>query len=128
LYLIFRQVMAWLGLLARGAHSKNAEILVLRQPVGDVFEVAAHVCCRQPGDSLVEQVVRETGFGVHGLAHHLPDLAVERCDDRAGPPRPAPAGVPTWDCRRPVGAEPRRIRRLRSTFGLPPKRNTPTPA
>ena len=26
LYLIFRQVMAWLGLLARSAHSKNAEI------------------------------------------------------------------------------------------------------
>jgi hypothetical protein len=31
--LIFRQVMAWLGLLARGAHSKNAEILVLRHEV-----------------------------------------------------------------------------------------------
>jgi len=30
LYLIFRQVMAWLGLLARSAPSKNAEILVLR--------------------------------------------------------------------------------------------------
>ena len=30
LYLIFRQVMAWLGLLARSAQSKNAEILVLR--------------------------------------------------------------------------------------------------
>jgi hypothetical protein len=29
LYLIFRQVMAWLGLLARSAQSKNAEILVL---------------------------------------------------------------------------------------------------
>jgi hypothetical protein len=27
LYLIFRQVMAWLGLLARSAQSKNAEIL-----------------------------------------------------------------------------------------------------
>jgi transposase len=33
LYLIFRQVMAWLGLLARGAQSKNAEILVLRHEV-----------------------------------------------------------------------------------------------
>jgi hypothetical protein len=31
--LIFRQVMAWLGLLARSAHSKNAEILVLRHEV-----------------------------------------------------------------------------------------------
>jgi putative transposase len=30
LYLIFRQVMVWLGLLARSAQSKNAEILVLR--------------------------------------------------------------------------------------------------
>jgi putative transposase len=29
LYLIFRQVLAWLGLLARSAQSKNAEILVL---------------------------------------------------------------------------------------------------
>jgi putative transposase len=33
LYLIFRQVMAWLGLLARSTHSKNAEILVLRHEV-----------------------------------------------------------------------------------------------
>ena len=33
LYLIFRQVMAWLGLLARSAESKNAEILVLRHEI-----------------------------------------------------------------------------------------------
>jgi putative transposase len=33
LYLIFRQIMAWLGLLARSAQSKNAEILVLRHEV-----------------------------------------------------------------------------------------------
>jgi putative transposase len=33
LYLIFRHVLAWLGLLARSAHSKNAEILVLRHEV-----------------------------------------------------------------------------------------------
>jgi hypothetical protein len=33
LYLIFRQLMTWLGLLARSAPSKNAEILVLRHEV-----------------------------------------------------------------------------------------------
>jgi putative transposase len=33
LYLIFRQVMSWLGLLARSTQSKNAEILVLRHEV-----------------------------------------------------------------------------------------------
>jgi putative transposase len=33
LYLIFRQVMAWLGLLARSSRSKNAEILVLRHEI-----------------------------------------------------------------------------------------------
>jgi putative transposase len=33
LYLVFRQLMAWLGLLARGSRSKNAEILVLRHEV-----------------------------------------------------------------------------------------------
>jgi len=33
LYLSFRQVMAWLGLLSRSAQSKNAEILVLRHEV-----------------------------------------------------------------------------------------------
>jgi putative transposase len=33
LYLIFRQVMAWLGLLTRSAQAKNAEILVLRHEV-----------------------------------------------------------------------------------------------
>ena len=33
LYLIFRQFVAWLGLLARSSRSKNAEILVLRHKV-----------------------------------------------------------------------------------------------
>ena len=33
LYLIFRQVMAWFGLLARSSRSNNAEILVLRHEV-----------------------------------------------------------------------------------------------
>jgi len=33
LYLIFRQLMVWLGLLARNSRSKNAEILVLRHEV-----------------------------------------------------------------------------------------------
>jgi putative transposase len=33
LYLIFRQFMAWLGLLARNSRSKNAEILVLGHEV-----------------------------------------------------------------------------------------------
>jgi putative transposase len=33
LYLIFRQLIAWLGLLARSAQSTNAEILVLRHKV-----------------------------------------------------------------------------------------------
>ena len=33
LYLIFHQVMAWLGLLAHNAQSKNAEIPVLRYEV-----------------------------------------------------------------------------------------------
>jgi hypothetical protein len=31
--MIFRQVLAWLGLLVRGAESKNVEILVLRHEV-----------------------------------------------------------------------------------------------
>jgi len=33
LYLVFRQVIAWFGLLARSSRSKNAEILVLRHEV-----------------------------------------------------------------------------------------------
>ena len=33
LYLIFWQVMAWFGLLARSSRSKNAEIVVLRHEV-----------------------------------------------------------------------------------------------
>jgi putative transposase len=33
MYLIFRQLVAWLGLLARSSRSKNAEILVLRHEV-----------------------------------------------------------------------------------------------
>src|ERR671917_2741111 len=33
LYLVFRQLVAWFGLLARSSRSKNAEILVLRHEV-----------------------------------------------------------------------------------------------
>jgi hypothetical protein len=33
LYLIFRQILAWLGLLAHSAQSKNAEILMLGHEV-----------------------------------------------------------------------------------------------
>jgi putative transposase len=33
LYLIFRQLVAWLGLLARSSRSKDVEILVLRHEV-----------------------------------------------------------------------------------------------
>jgi putative transposase len=33
LYLIFRQILTWLRLLARSAQSRNAEILVLRPEV-----------------------------------------------------------------------------------------------
>jgi putative transposase len=33
LYLVFRQLLAWLGLLARSSRSKNVEILVLRHEV-----------------------------------------------------------------------------------------------
>src|SRR5918997_3895696 len=33
LYLVLRQLVAWLGLLARSSRSKNAEILVLRHEV-----------------------------------------------------------------------------------------------
>ena len=39
LYLVFRQVMAWFGLLARSARSKNVEIVVLGHEVA--------VLCRQ---------------------------------------------------------------------------------
>ncbi|MDQ3900001.1 MAG: hypothetical protein M3319_05960 [Actinomycetota bacterium] len=42
LYLIFRQVLAWLGLLARSAHSKNAEILVLRHEVAVLRRQVRH--------------------------------------------------------------------------------------
>ncbi|MGH3429123.1 MAG: hypothetical protein ACRDQZ_16410, partial [Mycobacteriales bacterium] len=33
LYLMFRQLVAWLGLLSRSSKSKDAEILVLRHEV-----------------------------------------------------------------------------------------------
>jgi hypothetical protein len=40
LYLIFCQVIAWLGMLARSTHSKNAEILVLRHVWGSESRLA----------------------------------------------------------------------------------------
>jgi putative transposase len=42
LYLIFRQILAWLGLLARSAQSKNAEILVLRHEVAVLRRHSVH--------------------------------------------------------------------------------------
>jgi putative transposase len=48
LYLIFRQVMAWLGLLARSAQSKNAEILVLRHEVAVLRRQVCRSDCRGP--------------------------------------------------------------------------------
>jgi hypothetical protein len=50
-YLIFRQLMAWLGLLARSSTSKNAEILVLRH------EVAVYVA-RSSGRDCPGQIER----------------------------------------------------------------------
>jgi hypothetical protein len=44
LYLIFRQVMAWLGLLARSP-TKNAEILVLRHEVAVLRCQVRRGCC-----------------------------------------------------------------------------------
>lgn len=40
-----RQVMAWLGLLARSAQSKNAEILVLRHEVAVLRLYRAKTLC-----------------------------------------------------------------------------------
>jgi hypothetical protein len=46
LYLIFRQLVAWLGLLAHSSRSKNAEILVLRHEVAVLRrQVSRRHCC-----------------------------------------------------------------------------------
>jgi hypothetical protein len=42
LYLIFRQLIAWLGLLARNSRAKNAEILVLRHEVAVLRRQVQH--------------------------------------------------------------------------------------
>ena len=52
LYLIFWQVMAWFGLLARSSRSKNAEILVLRHEVA-----VLHRQVRRPRVSSTDRAV-----------------------------------------------------------------------
>ena len=52
LYLIFRQLVAWLGLLARSSRSKNVEILVLRHEVA-----VLHRQVRRPRRSWADRAV-----------------------------------------------------------------------
>jgi putative transposase len=51
-YLIFRQLMGWLGLLVRSSGSKNAEILVLRHEVAVLRRQV-----RRPSLSLADRAV-----------------------------------------------------------------------
>jgi hypothetical protein len=61
LYLIFRQLIAWLGLLARSSRSKNAEILVLRhdEPPRPVIMPDGHRPATPPVPAVDDQ------FGTH---------------------------------------------------------------
>src|SRR5919112_6026498 len=69
LYLVFRQVMAWLGLLARSAHSKNVEILVLRHEVA----VLRRQVCR-PRLSWADRAVFAALTGLLSPACRLPRI------------------------------------------------------
>jgi hypothetical protein len=86
LYLIFRQLVAWLGLLVRSSRSKNVEILVLRHEVA----VLRRQVCR-PRLSWADRAVFTalTGLGQQpGPGNPICPHRHDRTDGRADPPTP----------------------------------------
>jgi hypothetical protein len=57
-YLIFRQLVAWLGLLARSSRSKNAEILVLRHEVAVLRRQVSRPCLSWADRTVVAALAR----------------------------------------------------------------------
>ncbi|MDQ3765259.1 MAG: hypothetical protein M3460_28365 [Actinomycetota bacterium] len=82
LYLIFRQLMAWLGLLARSSQSKNAEILVLRHEVT--------VLRRQVSRPRLSWADRAVFAALTGYCPKLADCI------GSSPPPPSCGGTRTW--------------------------------
>ena len=61
LYLVFRQVMAWFGLLTRSSRSKNTEILVLRHEVAVLRSQGSRDCCIKANGVVAMPDSREAG-------------------------------------------------------------------
>jgi hypothetical protein len=105
LYLTFRQVMAWLGLLARNAQSKNAEILVLRHEVTVLhgFELANKLHIKQ--HNLLTQLaewgrlgfIRRTGASTYALDGPPPNWPPDRLADQLVTRFPEIAPTPNGD-------------------------------
>jgi hypothetical protein len=70
LYLIFRQLMAWLELLARSSRSNNVEILVLRHEVAVLRRQVS-----RPRLSWADRAVFTAPQGEHRLGTGLPARA-----------------------------------------------------
>jgi putative transposase len=98
LYLIFRQLMAWLGLLARSSRSKNVEILVLRHEVAVLRRQVS-----RPRLSWANRAVFTALTRLLSQASRLPRI-VTPCHGVAvapGPGDPALDPAPTAPNRRP---------------------------
>ena len=58
----------------------RAEVLghaQIAQPlIGNVFQVAAHLCDRESGNAAAQEIFGELGLAVYGLLNHLNDLFV----------------------------------------------------
>ena len=55
----------------------TAKSQILEPPVGDILEIPPHLAQREPGDALLQKILRERRLARDGLGEHLRDALLE---------------------------------------------------